>query len=266
MTVTLYLDVYLTVNLLTNLALLRLVNWLLKLHGKGSRMFLAALFGALAACVWLIFLTVTESETSRFLGRLLFLTGICAGMLRIAFGKMKSGTFWRSLAGFWIAAAAVGGFFEVIFDCEERSFFHFLCCVAGVYCGGKAVILFLQREQSLQKNLYEVTLYYQGNCTKVTALLDSGNRLYEPYGHQPVHVVSDKVIRELCHTCNHMIYIPFSSVGTEHGVLPGMRMDNMEVRKDGRLVRSLKHPWVAISSQPLSVGRKYEMLLHGEEE
>lgn len=264
MTVTLYLDVYLAVNLLANLVVLALLNLFLKLHGKKSRMLAAAFFGAAAACGMLV-VQVLAGEVPVIV-RLIFLAGVCAVMLHIAFGVFQPGTFGRTFVGFWLVTAAVAGFFEAVSFQEERKFFTFLCGTAGVYCGGKAGIQLLQRRQSLQKNLYEVTLYYRGKSTKVTALLDSGNRLYEPYGHQPVHVINEECIRKLCHTCNHMILIPFTSVGTERGMLTGMRIDEMEVRKDGHLVRHLKRPWVAISRQPLSTGHQYEMLLHGEEE
>lgn len=272
MIVTLYLDVYLAVNLLANLAVLGLVNRLLKLHGKRRRMFVAALFGAAAVCAGLV-LRVAAGEwidgAARRLvviGRLLFLTGISAMMLRIAFGKIRRGDFGRVLAGFWMIAAAAGGCFEAVLFSGQRGFFCFLCCAAAVYCLGKAVILFLQRKQSLQKSLYEVTLHYRGKSTNVTALLDSGNRLYEPYGHQPVHVISKDAVGELCHSCDRVIYIPFSSVGTEHGMMLGVQIDEMDVKKDGQLIRRVERPWVAISRQPLSAGRQYEMLLHGEEE
>ena len=61
-----------------------------------------------------------------------------------------------------------------------------------------------------------------------------------------------------------MIYIPFCSVGNEHGILPAVRMERMEVRQRGEKIRVLEHPWVAISETPLSARHQYKMLLHGE--
>ena len=105
---------------------------------------------------------------------------------------------------------------------------------------------------------------YQGKQKTVLALLDTGNQLYEPYGHQPVHILEKNAWPEFPEPVFKVIYIPFCSVGNEHGILPAVRMERMEVRQRGEKIRVLEHPWVAISETPLSVRHQYEMLLHGE--
>ena len=67
----------------------------------------------------------------------------------------------------------------------------------------------------------------------VTALWDTGNQLYEPYGGQPVHVVTRAVSLALCKTVPQIIYIPFRTVDSEYAVMPGIRIDFMEVEKEG---------------------------------
>lgn len=260
MTETLYLDVYLAVNLLANLAVLGLLKLFLKLSGTKCRMILGALFGALAACGYLMLENLFVNV------RLLYLLVTGMLMLGIAFGKVRLEEFLRRFVGFLLVSAAVGGCFEAVWVSGDCGFLSFLCCAAGVYFSGKTVILFLRRKQSMQNHLYEVTLYYQGKCTNVTALLDSGNRLYEPYGHQPVHVLQEEIAKKLCNSCNQIIYIPFLSIGAKYGMMPGIRIDEMEIRKDGKLLRRLERPWIGISRQPLSLGHHYEMLLHGEED
>lgn len=260
LTETLYLDVYLAVNLLANLTVLGLLKLFLKLPAAKCRMVLGAFFGAAAACGYLVL-------GNQFLSiRLLYLLIMGGLMLGITFGKVCWKEFLRRFAGLLLVSAAVGGSLEAVCFQENDSFFSFLCCAAGVYFGGKAAILFFRRKQSLQDHLYEVTLYYQGRSTSVTALLDSGNRLYEPYGHQPVHVLQEKIAKKLCNSCNQMIYIPFISIGAARGMMPGIRIDEMEIWKDGRLLRRLERPWIGISRQPLSLEHHYEMLLHGEED
>ena len=122
----------------------------------------------------------------------------------------------------------------------------------------------LKNGMTLRNSLYEVTLYYQGKQRTVRALRDTGNQLYEPYGHQPVHILEQSVCREFGEPVSEVLYVPFCSVGKEHGILAAVRMDRMEVWQQERLVRVLERPWVAISETPLSARHKYEMLLHGE--
>lgn len=274
MTVILYLDVFLAVNLLMNLVLLCLVNVVLKLCGKKRRIFAAGLFGAIAACVLVVAAAgYAENLQSKGVGRALhellrlILTGtVFVGMLRIAFGKRKPGEWIRTGIMMGLITSAAGGWFEAAVSGETLRFYSFLFCAAGVYCAGKAALLFLRQKEKLDQHLYEAVLYYRGKEMHVTALADTGNRLYEPYGHQPVHVITKEAAERLCSTLDHIIYIPFSAVGTERGMLPGIRIDAMELKKEGVLIRRRELPWLAISCQPLSVSHQYEMLLHGEEE
>ena len=127
-----------------------------------------------------------------------------------------------------------------------------------------AAVVFLERRAVFCDNLYEVTLHDHGKQKTVRALRDTGNQLYEPYGHQPVHILEKRVCLEFCETASGVIYIPFSSVGTEAGLLPAVRMERMEIWKNEKQIRTLEQPWIAISETPLSPRHQYEMLLHGE--
>lgn len=259
MTVTLYLDVYLAVNLLADLAVLNLLDFFLRIQGRRSRIFFGALFGTGAAWGWLFLLSAPT------VGRLFYIMIAGAVMLQIAFGRSSFLEFGRRFAGLWLIAAAAGGFWDIISFRESYTCLTFFICMAGIYCGGRMIGSFLLREQRLKRELYEVILRDQGNSVEVTALLDSGNRLYEPYSHQPVHVISEEIAKKMRKNCNQMVIIPFHSIGAKRGLMQGFRIDEMEIRKDGRLVRCLKRPWLGVSRQPLSVRHQYEMLLHGEE-
>lgn len=259
MTVTLYLDVYMAVNLLADLAVLNLLDLFLRIQGKRSRIFLGALFG-MGAALGELFLVSAPTFV-----RLLYIMISGAVMLRAAFGTSSLVEFGRRFAGLWLITAAAGGFWDIISFRERYTGLTFLICMTGIYYGGRKIGSFMLREQSLNRELYEVILRDQGISIVVTALLDSGNRLYEPYSHQPVHVISEEIAKKMCKSCHQMIVIPFHSIGARSGLMQGFRIDEMEIRKDGRLVRCLKRPWLGVSRQPLSSRHQYEMLLHGEE-
>ncbi len=112
--------------------------------------------------------------------------------------------------------------------------------------------VFLKNGITLRNSLYEVTLHYQEKQKTVLALLDTGNQLYEPYGHQPVHILEKNAWPELPEPVFKVIYIPFCSVGKEHGILAAVRMERMEVRQRERKSvcwstrgwRSVKHRYL----------------------
>lgn len=256
-----------------NLLLLCLVNAVLKLHGKKSRILASAALGAVLAGILAVTAAVFP-ESWYFMGSTAVIFGIVrlavtaamfAGMIFTAFGRRT----WKevlqigALAG--LAAAAAGGCFEAVLSGQKLNGLSFLLCAAGSYYAGKGVLLLLRKQIREKQHLYEVTLYDRGKELRVTALLDTGNHLYEPYGRQPVHVITEGVARQLCSDMDHILYIPFSAVGTEHGMLPGIRIDAMVLKKEGRLCQRVERPWLAISHQPLSVNQQYEMLLHGDE-
>ena len=256
--VILYLDVFFLINLLMNGLLLLLTAKVLQVRPKWKWVILAAAIGACWACaaVWI------QSRLGKLAG-----SGILAAwMTRMAFGKKQPEEFLKNLAVFCIVSIAAGGLFEAVWSVESRGVLCFLCCAAGMYFGGRAAVIFLQERMRIQKNLYEVTLYYQGKKEQVTALLDTGNQLFEPYGHQPVHVISKEAASRLCEKVTRVIYIPYSAVGTGYGLLPGIQVDAMDVKKEGKLIRHWELPWLAISREPLSIRHQYEMLLHGEEQ
>lgn len=282
-TVTIYLDVFFIINFMMDYLLLFLVRQMLHLPapgksvtGKKLRSYLrigaAAAGGSLWACA-AVFLPGIPGwlEWS--------LTWFFAGgvMILLAFGRKTIREFSRCMAALWLASVAAGGIFALLGDTvpaawyltglravRQWSFAGIGCVAAGIFFGGRACAEYLRERIQMQEHLYQVTLHYRGKTKTVRALRDTGNQLYEPYGHQPVHVITREVCDGLCERVSQVIYIPFRSVGTGYGMLPGIQVDEMDVIREGKLVKSYEKPWLAISREPLSPGHQYEMLLHGE--
>lgn len=271
---TFYLDLYFLINFFMDLILLSMVRRILKLPLRKKRILLAGLAGAVWACV-AVFVPVISPLLE------ILITWIIGGgiLVVIAYGKMGILDFGRTICTLWMVSAAAGGILIGLGDHVQTGKYlrsggntaHFsvislVCWIAGIYFGICACMAVIKTRIQEQKHLYEVTLSYQGKKKVVTALLDTGNQLYEPYGHEPVHVITCEACTQLCEVVSQMIYIPFRAVGTECGMLPAIRIDEMSVSQDGKLVKVLEKPWIAISKEPLSPGRRYEMLLHGENE
>ena len=264
MTEVLYLDLMFLVNLFSDLYLLLFTGLILKesLKEKAGRILLGAAVGAGLGCV-LIFIPKLPLFFWGFLE--LLLPAVC--MTRIAFGHAGRTEHLRRVLILCMVAFLTGGIFsasESAWSMTSWSIRRLLPSAAAagllVVCG----LLVLRQEIQLRNSLYEVTLHYRGKEIRVRALRDTGNRLYEPYGHQPVHILEKRVLLECGEEAADGIYVPFCSVGTEHGILKAVHMDRMEIRQRGREIRILERPWVAVSETPLSPKNQYEMLLHGE--
>lgn len=274
MTITVYLDLYFLVNSMMDYLLLTLVKKILKVPAGRLRMLAGALLGAVWACALLLlplFPAWAELVFTWFL--------LSSLMILVAFGRKNISEFVKILCTLWLVSAASGGILGAL-DGHLRGGGYLsggiipnrwpavslLWGMAGIYYGICACVLFVRSKLQEQKNYCEVILSYQGKKKTVTALIDTGNQLYEPYGHQPVHVISYEACRQFCDSVSRIIYIPFQAVGTEYGMLPGIQVDEMEVVQDGKVLTVLKKPWLAVSKEPLSAGRQYEMLLHREEQ
>ncbi len=273
-TVVVYLDLFFLVNALMDFLLLDLGRRWLGVAGRRRRLIPAALIGAAWSCAALLGPALPELPA-------LLLNGVLpsAVMARLAYRPGTLREWGQDAAFLWLAAAAAGGFLGLVGDHAAAVWYAggagalrswrmaaLLAAAMGVYAllaaGGSCV----WNRLTHRPVMYQAELWYGGQRITVTALRDTGNRLYEPYGHQPVHVLTEAACLRLCGTVRGVIYIPFRAVGTEAGILPAVRLDRMEVSRDGRHVRTFERPWVAVSSQPLSPAGRYEMLLHGEEQ
>lgn len=268
----LYLDLFFLVNLAADLYLLVLTAVLGKActWKRAGRLLGGAAAGAVSACA-LVFLPKLPLLPWKLL-ELMLLSWL---MLRIAFGACSRAEWFRRLLSLWMAATLTGGICSLlepvagrtsgaVWELTSWSLLQFgkgLGVAGGVLFGGAR---FLRQGEVFRNNLYEVTLYYQGRTKTVLALRDTGNQLYEPYGHQPVHVLEKRACGELLEEECQVLYVPFTSVGNSHGILPAVRLDRMEVRQKGKLVWELERPWVALSGEALSPHNRYGMLLHGE--
>lgn len=272
MTHTVYLDVYFIVNFAMDILLLCMVRKILKLPKGKKRLVLAGIAGALWACVLVCLPVLPGWLEAAF-------TWVFGGgmMVFLAFGRMEFSEFGKTVCTLWLVSAAAGGVLTALGDHIRTGWYmaggmvparfsaiSLVCWMAGIYFGICACVAFVKAQIRERDNLYEVTLTYRGRKKQVTALYDTGNQLYEPYGNEPVHVITYDACRLLCETVSQVIYIPFQAVGTESGMLPGIRIDEMEVAQGGKLVMRCDRPWLAISKEPLSSRHRYEMLLHGE--
>lgn len=126
---------------------------------------------------------------------------------------------------------------------------------------------FLRKSQKeKQENvLYRVEITEQGKSIEVTALLDTGNCLKEPFSKKPVSIVNKEQLQELweLRRPEKSKVIPFYSVGKTHGILQGMEVERIVIFKGEESI-TIQRPIVAVYEGILSQTKRYQMILHRE--
>lgn len=272
MTYNLYIDVVFFINFVMDYLLLCILRIILKEKTTWLRMAAGSGAGALWACVVTVWPVLP-----RALEGLVTYTVISILMIKLSFQIKGAREVIKAVLGLYLSAVTLGGGIYALYQHTRAGYYVeqlirgggmdsasaaiLLLCAAGVYTGLSGIWLVISEVRQRQSHIYSVTLSYQGRTETVSALLDTGNHLYEPVTHKPVHIVTAEVLEQLCEQVTAIIYIPYHAIGTEEGMLPGVFLDSMMVGQGEKKITITK-PLVAISKQPLSPGGEYQMLLN----
>lgn len=270
--VNLYIDVLFCINFTMDFLALSIVRRGLRHRFRPWRMALSAGLGS----AWAVFAAAFPLPV--WLEMPITYGAVSSLMVFISFDLRRPKEILQSVAALYLAAVVMAGAMEALYQHTAAGYyieqflrgnlrkamplFTFFLLAAGAWFGIQAGLWEVISMAGARSHFYEVTLYYKGREKKVRALLDTGNRLYEPVSRRPVHVVTYEAVKELCESVAGVVYIPFGSVGTR-GMLPGIFLDQMEVRQ-GNQVKVIKKPLIAVSKRALSKDGDYQMLLHEE--
>lgn len=270
MKIKIYIDVLFAVNVWMNVGLLFLTGMWFGYKSKGLRLFLGAAVGGLWSCFLAAFWILPRW------GSLLLTYGVIGPLMcTLAFGRKKGRALVRLSSGFSVISIFAGGFLSQLY-------FH-----TGMgYVMGKfmtvplllmlAVITFLVIRETIKfvgnlrrekTDLCEVTLIRGDIKVKVTALMDTGNCLYEPATGLPVSVGEEKVLRPLFPEDEGetgFFWIPYHSIGG-NGFLKGKLLDAMIIqgKEDGKDLEN-GPVMVALKEGKLSGDGSYQLILHGD--
>ena len=272
-----YIDVVFVTNLLMDYILLRLVGMLLRYKGSRLRSILAALLGAFFSCL-LLFLDRGNNGPAVW-----FLHGGCGvGMLRIAYGLKKGSLLAKGTLALYLTAFLCGGFLEVLTADQKLSIKGFLFFAAGTYCGITALLCFTDSLRTRRKNIYPVTLSYQGKVQSAYGFYDTGNMLDDPISGEPVSIVKPEFLEallpeELKGKLKHLKenpgeikstelmglsphYLSYKTVG-QGGMLLAVRLDDLCIHTPREVVH-ISRPVFALSAWPSTLGNEYKVLLN----
>ncbi len=275
-----YIDIFFFVNFLMNLQVFQILNYWRKKPAFTKRSIVGAALGALLGVVVLIL----GIRTRWILWMVLYVAGT-AILIRIVYGKMTVFGHLRCMIGFYLTAAAVSG---ALFGIREFLGLHSISLIfllggsIGIQLAAGAIRR-MSGNGMPEQYMYETWLEWRGKRIQGTGFFDTGNRLAEPISGAGVSIVTKELFQKLLTQeekmelsealsegmINHrgtllLRYIPYHSVGEERGFLPGILVDEMEIRlADGKRIRK-EREWLGIYDKCLSNDAGFDILFHSQ--
>lgn len=153
----------------------------------------------------------------------------------------------------------LGGSMQWLYGTVTGGRFYELCLILT----GIPVVLFtfiIRRKRENVQIHCEAWVCHNGREVKVCALLDTGNRLVDPYTKEPVHILSENIKEKLEIGLPGRL-VPFQSLGEPGGLIEVFTIEKLRVRqRDSEIV--LTPAVVAAGENMLFQNKRYEMILH----
>lgn len=261
---TVYIESMFLLNFILDFYLLELIGIVLKKKLTYRRLFGSAFLGATGYCI-VISLPGISYEIKVMAGVLL------VGMIMVKVSCRTKGVreLLYGVGYLFTFSFLLGGF--IIFIKEQipwvRSHSNSIIGLAGMGMVGYMLCKKGINSYRVRKENRFCTVEIQGDGGPVcfTALVDTGNRLKEPFSHKPVAILSEDEWKNISCLRNPEKYkaIPFHSIGKARGILEGYEIDHMEVKEE---IGRIQHEKVilAVSKEIVSKEGSYQMILPSE--
>ncbi len=251
----LYIDVLFMVNFMMDFILLLIVKQITKCPTTQLRIFASSFIGALLTCMVYLFLS-----NNIFVKFVLFHVIINVIIVKVGFRCKSLRMFMQSLITLYIAGFMLGGVAQYLRQYLKVGSLFFLVASLS-YIVVRGIWWFLEHLQMQKKIWYEVELFVGDEVVKLNALLDTGNGLLEPMSGEPVSILELVERNKLVSDCLEVatMEIPYYSIGGE-GVMKAFYATKMHII--GECDCWVDRPIIAISNNPVSNKRAYNMILH----
>lgn len=209
----LYIDLIFFLNFGFDFCLLYAVRKILKRNVKLYRLLLAAFFGG--GSVFVLFLPMNTF----FL--FLFKIALSIGMVLLAFSFKTLRYFFKNMCYLYLVSIVLGGalyFLNVQLSYKQEGilFYHngLSINVILLLMITPFILYTYSKEMKAYKakysELYELEIFLKNKQElKLTAFLDTGNRLKDPYLHRPVIIVDEKIQVK----GDKEVLVPFHTIG-----------------------------------------------------
>lgn len=106
-------------------------------------------------------------------------------------------------------------------------------------------IVRLHNRRLSKNDIYSIEIYNENSSVKLNALVDTGNKLYEPFSNSPVIVADRKKVEKLLGEAKRR-YIPASTVSGET-LLTAFKPDKVIIKSSGR-EEVVENVYIALSN------------------
>ena len=270
-----YIDIVFMANFLMDYVLLRLVLMALHYRRKRLRCMLGAMAGATVSCIYVLLPGVIPGVLLQAAGAII--------MLRTGCGIRKRGLLAEASVFLYTAAFLFGGLWRVLAGGRHYSAGEFMVLLATTYAGLTAFIKMWELRSIRRRNIYPVTLFYQGKKQETYGFCDTGNLLTDPLSGQPVSLVEGELLQtvlseKLAEKLKHLKENPGELRGTELTGLHPRLIQCRSVAGDVRLLPAVtleklcihtldeqicvSRPVFAVLFEPSALGKEYKVLLN----
>ena len=287
---TVYLDVVLIENLAMNYVILLATAIVNKVRIKHLKIFISSVIGAIYSILTYVNL---EKIGNNVIVKIIF----SVLMIYVAFKPQKPNKLFKQLLIFYLTTFAFGGVtFFLIYTAKPNGIFFrdgvwigtypIKIAIAGALVGFSIIYMsfkLIKNGISKDNMMCEIEIIFEEKRKRIKVMVDSGNLLRDPISKVPVVVVEKEELKdvlpeEIVNNVEKILkgetvgnptiskyiskfkVIPFSSIGTESGILLGVKVDGIKVCTEDEKVKP-KSGIIGIYNKPLCRNGEYKGLI-----
>lgn len=258
-----YVDVFWLNCFLMNYAVLLLAGHAQKLQGK--KLWLKSALASLAGSVGSVIVLLLMH--SYLLFQMINILIIIPVMVRIAFHSGKWQEWIKRILLCYGITVLLGGITTALDYGTGIPKIPFMGGLVGVLLG-ELLLRYLYGMIRLQRHLFPLEILLGEKKETCTGLLDTGNLLRVPGSGEPVHIVSDAIIKSLgLTTCDAAGIVGYQALGTSDGMLFIYRVDGIRelTEPTAEKIQSQPAPAVIAGADEKMFARKsYQVILHSD--
>ena len=254
-----YLDLFFLLNFWVNLLVLFLIRKVTRTY-RTLRCILAGMLGALGSTGILLLFLYSENRVVYALHSLLIII-----MNLLAFGC--SNLVWHLFLFILTGCLLAGGELAILSICGEEGN---LVTVGVISASAIIVCIALEKQCRIrwkeEHMKAKTVLEFEDKKMFATALMDTGNKLYDPFYHKPVILVNEQILKDMVERCRRihperLQYIPYSSVGKTEGMLEGLMLDRVSICWQEKQLH-FHQVIAAMTKEKLYQGKEYQVIFH----
>lgn len=230
-----YLDLVILLNFGFDLLLLFGVGIILRRQTNLIRLFLGALIGALT----ILAMFINVNSFTLFIFKVI----VSILMVIITFGYRDIRYMVKNLFYLYTSSIILGGFLYFLnlqFSYKNTGlvfFYNGLSINFIILIITSPLIIYFYVKQGLElknnySNYYNIDIYFKdGNVIDVTAFMDTGNKLIDPYKRRPIILINKELVN-FDYSSDNILLVPYDSLNN-HGLLKCIIPDKIFIQGVG---------------------------------